>query len=375
MSDIVLADDEYVVRTNLRQFFESLGHRVFPAINGKEALKAILSAQAEGTLPELLVSDLQMTDMDGEVLLAILQAKGIQIPSIVISAHLDKEMMIRLMRLGCRDVIEKPFPLEELKLRIDALLKASADAADESQTHWKQRNSFCVRVRQLIHDVNNLLGIGIGYTELALDRAEDIERVRTCLSRVSNASREATRLLSNALELKLSEAVSERKPTEVRQLVDNAAMLLNGLLPEQIVFLCELEPREYFVHADPERIHQAILNLGLNAVDAMPNGGTLRIWVKCEPEKAVVQNATFLFEDDRPHPKEYVTIAVQDSGVGIARDIVHRVFEKGFTTKMSGSGIGLWIVKEVVSEHIGALSVVSGPSAGTTVTMSFPLTE
>ena len=145
--------------------------------------------------------------------------------------------------------------------------------------------------------------------------------------------------------------------------------LLERTLPENIGIVLDCAPDEYLVKADPTRIQQMLMNLALNARDAMPQGGVLRFSV----ERACIDPETHA-SADTSDSDSVVLISVADSGVGIPADVLPHIFEPFFTTKTGGrgSGLGLPQVDGIVAQHQGRIWIDSRPGEGTTFTILLP---
>jgi signal transduction histidine kinase len=156
---------------------------------------------------------------------------------------------------------------------------------------------------------------------------------------------------------------------DLNEVVGGMATMVARMLGEDVILTTELDPGTASTLADPTQIEQVVLNLALNARDAMPDGGSLVIWT-----------APFELgeQDDRPHPDlepgSYVTLSVRDTGVGIEPDLIETVFEPFFTTKAvgEGTGLGLATVHGIVSQSGGVTWVESTLGEGTTFTVCLP---
>jgi PAS domain S-box-containing protein len=225
----------------------------------------------------------------------------------------------------------------------------------------------------IAHDFNNLLTAIGGYAELsALDLdTGDAEAVRESIGQISRAASRAAELTSQLLAFSRKQVLHPR-PLDLNEVVSDMAAMVSRLVGEDVVLSSDFETDLWTVLADPAQIEQVVLNLALNARDAMPEGGSLAI-----------RTANFELDRERasPHPElvpgSYVTLIVSDTGGGIEREIVERVFEPFFTTKRvgEGTGLGLATVHGIVSQSGGTVWVESEPGAGTTFTVCLPRAE
>ncbi len=225
----------------------------------------------------------------------------------------------------------------------------------------------------IAHDFNNVLTIIRGNLSLL---ARDISGTsgntdwREIIEDALSASRRAKDLIQSLLSISRKEAL---RPValDVRNVVTEAQRLLRRTLPGNIEVSVDLQGDRFTLRADESYLHTAILNLGLNARDAMPNGGRLRISVASADVAPGELGSLSL------SPGRYVTVAVSDNGIGMRPEIRKRVLEPLFTTKSrgKGSGLGLTMVNGFVRECGGDISIVSTQGEGTTVTLYIPYAE
>jgi PAS domain S-box-containing protein len=218
------------------------------------------------------------------------------------------------------------------------------------------------------HDFNNLLTIISGYAELILGRSDRNDPVCEPVEQISRAAARAGALTRQLLAFG-SRQPTEQKDVALNEIVDNVEKMLRRLLGEEVdLVLAKAEDAGMF-RADPGQIEQVIVNLAINARDAMPGGGKLRIETShlyIDEESAQGRLATT--------PGHYVVLSVSDTGVGMSGEVKSRIFEPFFTTKErgKGTGLGLSTVYGIVQQSQGSISVQSEPGKGSTFTLVFP---
>ena len=215
------------------------------------------------------------------------------------------------------------------------------------------------------HDFNNMLTAILGYTDiLALELPPDLEGARNDVGQIREAVERASWLTRQLLAFTRQEVVSPRD-LDVAQAVLDMDKFLQRVIGENITVVVVPCPDECLVYADPVHVQQVLLNLVVNARDAMPNGGTIVIAV----ERRRVQGAA-----DGTPDGEYVALRVSDTGVGIAEDVLPSIFEPFFTTKPpgKGTGIGLATVRGIVGAMHGRIQVSSTVGEGSTFTILIP---
>jgi PAS domain S-box-containing protein len=222
------------------------------------------------------------------------------------------------------------------------------------------------------HDFNNLLTVIRGYSELLLGRLAFTDPIRKDMEEVKKAADRASGLTRQLLAFSRRQFVAP-KVFEMNALVTNMDGMLRRLLGEDIIELClDLKPYVGSIRADPGQIEQVIMNLAVNARDAMPTGGRLTIETQTVTlAKGAVREVPSL------EPGVYVRVAVRDTGLGMDEETQSHLFEPFFTTKAKGKGTGLGLstVYGIVKQSGGSITVESHPGKGTTFKMYFPLVE
>lgn len=220
------------------------------------------------------------------------------------------------------------------------------------------------------HDFNNLLTIVIGGSEMLVEQLRDPEQ-RELAEFILQAAEQGGELTRQLLAFARRQPL-EPHPFDVNRLLDTMIRLIAKTHGEDIALSIEQHTELNYAYADPTQTEAAILNLCLNARDAMPHGGTLTIRTR---------NVTFdeAYVADHPEVREgnYVAISVRDTGTGIAPDVVERIFEPFFTTKDvgKGSGMGLSMVYGFIKQSEGFLDLETELGQGTTFTMYLPAAD
>ncbi|MFZ4621237.1 MAG: PAS domain S-box protein [Bacteroidota bacterium] len=219
----------------------------------------------------------------------------------------------------------------------------------------------------IAHDFNNLLAMILGTAELIKRHAKENPSIQNYITRIIEASERGSSI-SKQLLLFARPEQSELQPISVQSVVGQVNDFLSHFLPKTVAVRCELTDGSPMIMGDEGHLHQAILNLSINARDAMPNGGIITIGVKQVDGASVRQQFVEAAE------QEYITVSIHDTGTGMEEDIQQRIFEPFFSTKSrgKGTGLGLAIVHGIVKLHQGFINVQSKKGIGTTFTMYFP---
>jgi len=223
----------------------------------------------------------------------------------------------------------------------------------------------------IAHDFNNVLTVINGYADLCLAQTERNDPLRAAIEEIRRAGERAAVLTRQLL------AFSRRQPldpkiVDLNEVLEGLHGLLSRVLGEGIQVLVLPAPSPARVKIDRALWEQAILNLAINARDAMPSGGTFALEIS---ETSVGSGAESMQPDLPPGP--YVVLSVRDTGTGMSPEVCKRIFEPFFTTKESGrgTGLGLAMVFGTVKQSGGQIRVQSAPGQGTTFTILLPKAE
>ena len=220
----------------------------------------------------------------------------------------------------------------------------------------------------IAHDFNNLLTIIKGYAELALQRTGVQQDLRADITQIENAAERASTLIRQLLAFSRRQ-VLQPKIIDLNAIVQGLDKLLGRLMGEHIDMVTRCGTKVGNVKADPAQIEQVIMNLVVNARDAMPKGGRLTV------ETANVElDSAYARDHVSVKPGAYVMLAVSDTGTGMSPETVAHIFEPFFTTKESGQGTGLGLstVYGIVKQSGGYIWVYSEPGKGTTFKVYLP---
>jgi PAS domain S-box-containing protein len=359
---------------------------------------ALVNAQAErlfgyrreqlvGQPVEMLVPDAQravhprrragyMTDprprpMGAGMELAARRQDGSTFPAEISLSAIDTDEGL-LVTAAVRDVTER------LEVQAEReRLKSQAEREElERQLQQSQRlESLGQLAGGVAHDFNNLLSVISGYANFAAKAVkkdappEQQPSVLADIEQIESAAARAALLTRQLLTFARREVV-QPQVLNLNEVVTNVSKLLQRTLGEHVELTTELYERLDFVLADPGQFEQILVNLAVNARDAMPGGGKLTIQTaNIDVDQTYAASRANMFAGP------YVALKVSDNGAGMPAEVVARAFEPFFTTKPEGTGLGLATIYGIVTQAGGNVRIYSEPGLGTTVTALLPVTD
>ena len=221
------------------------------------------------------------------------------------------------------------------------------------------------------HDFNNMLTIITGYGELLLNNLDDKDPLKSYVLSIKEGSDRAAALTSQLLTFARRQAVQD-STVDLNDIVTHSHDMLSHLIGEDILFEINLGPGPYYIKTDPEQFNQALVNLAINARDAMSHGGQLGIETTALTlERALTSRFLNL------QPGEYVRLRIDDNGCGIDNESLTRIFEPFYTTKTKGlgTGLGLSMVYTLIDQCNGQIDVTSRIGEGTSFDLYLPISN
>lgn len=221
----------------------------------------------------------------------------------------------------------------------------------------------------IAHDFNNILSPIMMSVEMLKLETQDTETLRWLDMIRENAERGAD-LVKQVLTFARGMS-GDRVSVQLKHIIKDLISVLSETLPKSIQLIFNVPTDLWVISADPTQIHQVLMNLCLNARDAMPSGGTLRITAE-----NVVIDENYARMDLDADPGHYVLVTIEDTGVGMSRDVAARIFDPFFTTKDIGKGTGLGLSTSlmIVKGHNGFINVYSEPQKGARFSVYLPVT-
>ena len=266
--------------------------------------------------------------------------------------------------------------------RLETAHRKIRNHAKELENKVKERTKKLLQTERLAvigelaggiaHDFNNILTAILGASGILLSSLPKDDPMRSEIESISRVGKRGARLVKQLLAFSRKQILLP-KTLNINDVIQDVAKMLRRLIKEDIELGINLSPNLGYVEVDPVQIEQIILNLALNARDAMPEGGKLVI----KTENVTLDEAYCRLGKVALSPGEYVMLAVSDTGVGMTEEIKAKIFEPFFTTKEKGEGTGLGLssVYGIVKQSKGDIVVYSEEGKGTTFKIYFPRVE
>ncbi|MFC1552738.1 response regulator, partial [Candidatus Latescibacterota bacterium] len=333
---------------------------------------------------DVVLLDYSLPRQNGlEVLKQIIDL-GITAPVIMITGQGDESIAAESIKIGAYDYVTKS-SIERIVFAVQSNLLRYNDKLEilKSEREKKKLRGQLIQAQKMeaistlaagiAHDFNNILGVIIGYTEMAqLQSFPESNQVPEFLEEIQKAGFRAKDLVKQILTFSRVTS-TEKHSLKIGLIFKETIKLIRSSLPSTIKIVQKITTESDLVYADPTQINQALMDLCTNSAHAMrKNGGTLT--VSLDDETFDAERASELKDIE---PGEYLEITIADTGHGISQDIIDRIYEPYFTTKKKGegTGMGLAMVHGIVKSHNGAIIVESVEGEGTTFTILLPKHE
>ncbi len=265
------------------------------------------------------------------------------------------------------------FPVFDHEGQVIQVVEYSRDVTERKQLEQQllqaqKMESIGVLAGGIAHDFNNLLSGILGYASLLKTKTQKEDSLYKYADTIEQSAVKAARLTQQLLTFSRGDKF-RTETVNITEIAEETLQILERAIDKNISIKKEFLPDIWAIEVDPSQIEQVLLNICINARDAMPTGGVLTI-----KTKNVILEEESLADYPETAPGNYAKITISDTGTGIARDIQHRIFDPFFSTKdkSKGTGLGLSVVYGVVKNHGGFINLKSEPMKGTTFEIYIP---
>ena len=355
---ILIVEDDESLRELISSTIAKLGYTTEGVFDGTAAITRV----AEGGIDALLI-DQNLPDMSGREIIESLGDASAVMPFIVMTGQGDERLAVQMMRLGATDYLVKDIDfLDMLPVAVDRLFKsiATEQALRESDAEREKLREQLYQARKMeaigqlaggiAHDFNNLLGGIIGGAEL-LSLEPLSQNGRQMLDLILKAAERAADLTDKLLAFS-RKRVHSNTSVDCYTIINETVDLLKHTIDRNISIAVESRSNVTTITGDESQLQNSLMNIGINAAHAMPNGGVLKFTL----DTIALDDAYCAASPFTLKPGLFVDIAISDTGCGMASDVLSKIFEPFFTTKEQGKGTGLGLsaVYGTVQDHGGA---------------------
>jgi len=338
-----------------------------------------MNRELEKNVWDAVIADYNMPHFSIPEALNLLKAKNLDIPFIILSGAIGEETAVNAMKAGAHDYIMKDnlarlIPAIDRELREAGMRKERREAESEKEKMQAQllqaqkMEAIGTLTGGIAHDFNNLMTAVLGCADLGLRAIKPFNPGYEELKQIQVAAQRAAELTRQLLLFSRKQQM-EFVPINLNTTVQNLLKILHRLIGEDIRITTHLDSGLLSILGDRVSIEQAIMNLAVNARDAMPDGGKLTITTK-----NVDLGETLVKSMPESRAGKFVCLSILDTGVGIDEETLRHIFEPFFSTKGvgKGTGLGLSVVYGIIKQHQGWIGVHSKANQGTLFEMYLP---
>jgi len=323
---------------------------------------------------DIILLDLSLPDSRGLPTFLNLHGKASDIPIVILTGFDDESLASQAMQRGAQDYLPKNSLdghqlARTIRYAIERKQWEETIRAREERINRMQKMEAIGRLSGgIAHNFNNILTAIIGNCELLLPRVVVDPKALRYTEAIQRAAQRASSLTRELMAFCRKQPMHPQ-PVQVNEVIRDMEQLLHGVISKDIGFEFTLDPNLGQILADPVQVEQIVLNLVLNARDAMPDGGKITLRTA-----AITLSTPLEGTPDRTPPGSYIAMSISDTGKGIDPAVIPHIFEPFFTTKEEGKGTGLGLatVYGIVKQNHGFIHVSSEKESGTAFTLYLP---
>jgi signal transduction histidine kinase len=374
---LVTEDDENLNRL-IQKILQKAGVPTRQALNGAEAV-----AKATENPNQIILLDYKLPDMDGRKVIEILARRQKKIPFIIMTGYGDEKTAVEMMKLGASDYIVKdlefmqmiPFVVKRILKDLEKerrLVKTEKEKIKlEEQLHHTQKMEALGQLAGgVAHDFNNILSGMSGYAYVLKTLMDPSPEKLQYLENITDCVRRAGDLTAQLLAF-ARKAETEYKPFNIHESINYTVDMLRHTIDPRIEMKIQLKADYSVIKGDAGQIQNCLLNMAINARDAMPEGGLLTF----ETETVRFDTESYQKLSSSGLSGPFIKISLKDTGMGMSEETKKRIFEPFYTTKEKGkgTGLGLSMVYGIIKQHNGHITFISESGRGSEFTIFLPL--
>lgn len=350
-------------------------------VDSKEAFSQALIDFA----PDLILADYSLPSFDGVTALRIAREQCPETPFIFVSGTIGEDVAIESLKAGATDYILKHRlarlvpsvrrTLEEVNERLERRrAQEQLQAAQHQLIQAEKMESIGRLAAGVAHEVKNPLSVILMGVDCLLGRLAS-DKDRTILSHIAESAKRADTVIRGLLDFSASRA-EDLKPEDLNRIVEQALLLVkHELVRSHVTVVKDLSPEVPPLQLERTKIEQVFINLFMNAIDAMSEGGTLTVRTAVKVLDAVGPHVGRRTTDRFRIGDTVAVVEIDDTGIGIPAEHLSKLLDPFFTTKPpgKGTGLGLSVAKSLVESHGGTIDIRNRPEGGVRVTLMFPV--
>jgi signal transduction histidine kinase len=373
---LLCIEDEPDVQEVLRRHLSSVVDICYLAGDGQEGYDMFNEHR-----PDVVITDLLMPLLDGLAMSRMIRAAAPKTPIILMTSCNRADFLEEAIDIGVTQFLPKPVLKEKLLTALQRcydtieLERSIAEERERSEAHLlrsQKLESLGVLAGGVAHNFNNILTAIVGNAYLASIHLQEDSPVISYINNIEKSAERAAEVARQMLNYS-GKGAMEIITLRLSDLLEDMRDMLNIMIPNHIKCIFELSKNRAVMKGDSSQIRQVVINLVSNAVEAIDNTvGRIRMSSGCiECNRDYL--ATCLFDDGAGAGK-YVYLEISDTGCGMDKETVAKLFDPFFSTKFTGRGLGMAAVLGIVRWHKGAVHILSQPGEGSTCRILFPAT-
>ncbi|HET6545605.1 MAG TPA: response regulator, partial [Rhodanobacteraceae bacterium] len=319
--------------------------------------------------PHFVMSDLAMPGFSGYRALEIVRETTPDVPFIFVSGTIGEEAAIEALKRGATDFVLKNsvsrLPSVARRALSDAADRAARERTEIELMRAQRYESLALLAGGFSHDLRNILQPLLIASSMIEER--DDPKLHNLGLLIGDCARRGLEMVASMLSFARGSR-SGRERVRISALFDALALLLQGSVPRNVKLRIDKGERDFELDGNHTELQQCLLNLCLNALQAMPAGGSLTLSVE-----HVELGDDFFAGDEERATGAYLKLAVADTGIGMSEEVRGNLFKPFFTTKEDGTGLGLLSCKRILANHRGFMRIETEPGKGTTFNLYLPL--